>query len=218
MKFLKNTGKGQMFMILAIIIILVMILTKSSLDITTLIEKKKHLEANLERLEFQNILSEWMKTVQISYTQPTENITNNVNNFIKFSRQCSNARAVNLNGILIEAVHGTVQSSIDTGINITVLNLLSSSISRLNVTFDDDQAFFSDVADGMTVYQNFTFNTAINQNYTLTVTYNTSVENVTRRITIPTEIGKSKYVAFIDLRMISNKIEQRDVITKVYTL
>lgn len=201
--------KGQMFLIIAIIVIVTIILLKNSLNITKILEAKKFLESGVDRLEFENIENELIKTIQISYNQ-SANMTNNVNDFLKFTRNVLQGRAIDFKGIFVETIHPSVSAGTDTPLNITVFNLLKENMNFLNLTLNTNNLTFSNIGDSGMLSTNFTINTYTSQNYTLTVFYNTSTKNSTETVNIPITIGKSKFIAFFDLRMISLRSENRD--------
>jgi len=214
--------KGQTFVIMAIIIVIVMVMLKSSLNFVKIIENKRYIESGLERYQFQNVKDELEKTIQISYPNG-KNITDNLNEFLKFSRQRFKSRTIELNGLFLEAYFPTIETGIDTRLNVSVLNLLGETINTINLSFSG-----SGVGQTQTNYTfedynildtNFTFNLQANvYNYTLNITYNTSSENATKIIIIPTEVGKTKYIYYFDIRMVSNKLEQRDILESTVIL
>lgn len=211
--------KGQIYLIIAIVMIITLVLIKNALNLTTILENKRYLESGLERLEFQNLRREVMKAARLSYNQ-TQNITNNVNDFWKFARNSFAARVVELRGLTVQSQFPTVTASTDTDLNVTVLNALQTNLQQLNLSFSYDGSSDNrtDIGDLTTVTTTFTFNTASDVNYTLTVFYKTSEENRTESITIPVEIGKSKYIGFYDIRFSSDRLDQKDRFTETFTL
>ena len=206
--------KGQFFLISGLIVIIVLLLIKSSLNLAEIIENKRSLEVSLERKEFSNIRDELMNTIELSYNR---NETKNVENYIVYVRQRLKFRAVDLDGIAIESSFTRVTSGSDTGLNVTVMNFLGETISSLNVTFsyDGSSQTSSNVVDNTTVKKDFTFSTVSDVNYTLTVNYATSTESKQYSIQIPVEIGKSKFIGFFDLRAKSLRAETKDEFSKV---
>jgi len=206
--------KGQFFLISGLIVIIVLLLIKSSLNLAEIIENKRSLEVSLERKEFSNIRDELMNTIELSYNR---NETKNVENYIVYVRQRLKFRAVDLDGIAIESSFTSVTSGSDTGLNVTVMNFLGETISSLNVTFsyDGSSQTSSNVVDNTTVKKDFTFSTVSDVNYTLTVNYATSTESKQYSIQIPVEIGKSKFIGFFDLRAKSLRAETKDEFSKV---
>jgi hypothetical protein len=207
--------KGQFFLISGLIIIVVLLLIKSSLNLAQIIESKRYLEIGLERKEFSNIRDGLVETVELSYNK---NETNNVEKYIVYVRQRLKARTTDLNGLAVGSSFKKVVSGSDTGLNVTVFNFLDETIQSLNLTFYSDppqSQIFSNVADNSSVKKDFTFSTTSDVNYTLIVNYTTSTESKQYSIQIPAEIGKSKFIGFFDLRMISLRGENRDEFSKI---
>jgi len=207
--------KGQMFLIMAIIIVVILTILKISLGLTQIIENKRYMESGLETQQFQNIKDEVIKTIETSYYQNAE-ITENVENFLKFVRSYLLEEAMDLNGFVVESIHPNVSVGEDTKLNVTVINLLGTELLSLSLTFNSTKNF-SFIDDEEKVQTDFIFNTDLDANYTLSVFYLTSYGNETNNITIPVEIGKSKFIGLFDLRLISPRIELRDKFTRAYT-
>lgn len=211
--------KGQIFLILGIIIVTLLISLRVSLNLTKIMETKRYMEVGLERREFQNIKDEILKRIEISIQ--TGNVTNKTDEFVSFVRDVMEAKTMDFNCLLVQTVHPVVSSGTDTRLNVTVLNYLGSTIQTLNLSFSYDlnaNQTFSSVADRGRADANFTFNTGSNTDYTLTVYYSIGSENKTESITAPVEIGKSKLTSFFDLRLISSRGEQRDKFNKTYAI
>lgn len=209
--------KGQIFLIIAIITIVTIMMLRVSLDLSKIMENKRYLESGLERQEFQNVKDEIVKSIVIS-SKNTTAIASSTNSFAKFARGSLVGRTGELNGFFVHSIFPMVTAGTDTRLNVTVLNILGLDVATLNLSLNGSSQIFNSVKDGTTVETNFTFTTSSNANYTLTAYYLTAYENKTEEINIPVEIGKSKYVGFFDLRLISERLEQRDKFTKTYTL
>lgn len=209
--------KGQIFLIIAIITIITLMMLRVSLDLNKIMENKRYLESGLERQEFQNVKDEIVKSIVIS-SKNTSYIASNTNDFAKFARGSLTSRDEELNGFFVHSLFPTVTAGTDTRLNVTVLNILGAEIVTLNLSLNGSSQMFYSIPDSGSVETNFTFTTSSNANYTLTAYYLTAYENKTEEINIPAEIGKSKYVGFFDLRLISSRLEQRDRLTKTYTL
>lgn len=212
--------KGQIFLIMAMIMIVTLMTLKTSLNLVNIIENKKYLETGLDRKEFDNIRNELVETIDYTSYQPT-NITDNVNNYINFVKNSLMERAVNLNGFAVLTYHPTISSSIDTSVNVTVLNFFGTQMNTLTINFNNntwDNRSFTSVADGTSKSVNFTFNTNTNRNYTLSVYYVIKSENRTNDFNISADIGKSKFIGFFDLRMVSDRSDQRDKFTQTYVI
>jgi hypothetical protein len=205
--------KGQFFIISGLVVVVVLLLIKSSLNLSQLIENKRFLESSLEKKEFSNIRDELVNTVELSYNK---NETENVENYIVYVRNRLESRAIDLKGIAVEASFKNVTDGSDTGLNVTAFNFLGETISSLKLTFsyDGSSQTFSNVADNTSRKKDFTFNTPSDVNYTLSINYITTAESKQYAIQIPIEIGKSKFIGFFDLRM-TGLGENRDEFSKV---
>jgi len=210
-------AKGQIFLIIGIVTILTLVMLRTSLSLTKIIEEKRHLELELESQQFGNVRSETLRAVNIGYNEGI-NMTKNAEDFLKFARNSLKANAVDLNGLVVSSYFLNATASVDIKLNVTALNLLGIELRNLTLTFDSSARIFTSIADGSSISTDFTFNTGSNLNSTLSVYYLTSYENKTENITIPIEIGKSKFIGFFDLRLISSRLEQRDKFTQVYVL
>lgn len=201
-----------MFIVMSIVIIVLMVMLKSGLNLSKIMENKRYMESGLERLEFQNIRSEMVKTMQICYSQG--NMSGCLDDFFKFSKRSLNARAVDLNGYLVKSTYSSPETN--SRLNVTVLNGLGEEMNTLNLTLNSSTQIFKSIQDVSAVETSFTIST--NLNYTLTVFYNTSSENRTETITIPVVSGKGRFITFFDLRMVSNRAELRDKFTETVNL
>ena len=209
-------AKGQVFIIIAVIIVVVMVLLRISLKLTDVIEEKKFLELGLERLEFQNLRNELFKAMQVSYNQT--NISDNINNFISFSKEAFLSRAVILTAVALTASFPQVISNQGTRFNVTVMNYLDEDMASLNLTFNNSQQNFTSVGKSSALATNFTFTTQSNVNFSLIMNFTTASRNATENITIPVEIGKSKFIEFFDIKASSDRLEQRDKFTETIVL
>ena len=209
-------AKGQIFIIIAVIVITIIVVLKTSLNLTNVLENKRFLELGLERLEFQNLRSELTKVIQVSYNQT--NISENVNNFMSFAKESFLSRATILTGIGLTAMFPNVTSGANTSLNITVMNYLDDDISSLNLTFNNTQQNFTNMARSSAFTTSFVFNTTANINYSLMMRYRVPNTNSTENITIPVEIGKTKFVGFFDVKISSIRSEHRDKFTETVVL
>jgi hypothetical protein len=210
-------NKGQVFIILALIIVTVLVMIKVSLNLSNIMENKRYIEAGLDHMEFVNICNEFSKTVQIAYSEPS-NISTQLNDFTRFTRQVMSSRAIDFKNILVETTYPTITAGSPIIVSITILNGLATQIQTMNVTFDSSQQIFTNIGDLSTIIANFTITPSSNANYTLSIFYITSYENSTEIITIPVEIGKSKFIGFFDIHTITDRGEFRDKFTETYTL
>lgn len=209
--------KGQIFLIIAIITIMFLIMLRISFDLTKIVERKRYFELGLEREQFENIRSETLKSISIAYHEK-ENITNNIENFLRFSRDSLIRETIDFNNFVVGSIYPNVTANTNITLNVSVLNFLGAEIQNLDLTFNSSTKSFTSIADGTSTETYFIFNSSSNVNYTLTAYYLTSYENKTENISIPVEIGKSKFIGFFDLRLISDRLEQKDKFTQTYSL
>ena len=68
--------KGQMYLILAIIVVTILVVLRISINISDILETNKHIESNLNNLELQNMKREITQALINSYslTNRSENI------------------------------------------------------------------------------------------------------------------------------------------------
>ena len=209
-------GKGQIFIIIAVITIVVIVLLKTSLNLTGILEDKRFLELGLERLEFQNLRSELTKVVQVSYNQT--NISDNMNDFVRFSKDSFSSRSNILTGIVLTATFPNITQNVDMPLNVTVMNYLDEDLASLNLTFNNTKLSFASVGKSSAFTTSFTFRTLSDINYSLIMNYTGSSVNSTENITIPVQIGTTKLVGFFDMRISSGRLEQRDKFTETVVL
>jgi len=209
--------KGQIFLIVGIITIIFLIMLRISFDLTKIVERKRYFELGLERDQFENVRTETLKSISIAYHEK-DNITNNMEDFLRFSRDSLKREARDFNSFVVGSIYPNVTVNVNTRLNVSVLNFLGVEIQNLDLTFNSSTKSFSSIADGTNTETYFIFNTSSNINYTLSAYYKTSYENRTENISIPVEIGKNKFIGFFDLRLISDRLEQKDKFTQGYSL
>lgn len=205
--------KGQTFIILSTILILIIFLVGRLNPTEIGVERIRK-----EEIGFDNLKEEILRTLQISFGNYS-NMSRNVNNFAKFLRKSFTRESMEFDSFFVEIFYPKVFAGTRTELKVTVLNLLRSELRVLNLTFSYDNSFkeFYSVEDESVVETNFSFSTSSNVNYTLTLFYQTSYENRTKGISIPVEVGKSKFIGFFYLKL-SNKIELTDELTKIFEL
>jgi len=119
-------NKGQMFLITAVIIIVILVLLKTSINLPDILQREKELKSRFEKEFFSNIVDELFKVIDISYHQ-SNNITNNVFDFGNFTRKKMTERLQTFNFFYVGAITPTNQTS--TTMNVTVINLLNKNTS-----------------------------------------------------------------------------------------
>lgn len=209
-------GKGQIFIIIAVVTIVVIVLIKTSLNLISILENKRFVELGLERLEFQNLRKELSKLLQVSYN--LTNISTNVNDFMSFAKEAFLNRATILTGIGLTASFTQVTRNIDIPLNVTVMNYLDEDIVSLNLSFNNSQQNFTSFAKSSVLVTNFTFTTQSDVNFSLILNYTATSLNSSENITIPVEINTTKFVGFFDVKISSYRLEQRDKFTETIIL
>jgi len=214
----EKMSKGQMFIILALVIAVVLVLIKNSINITTLLENRRFMESGMERLEFDNVKKEIIMSMKISPSQT--NSSNNSINMMSFVKSSFSSRSVDFSLLTVESSYPTVVSGVSTRLNITGVNLLGEDILSMNITFSYDSSTknLGSIKDTSKFDTYFDFSTTSDQNYTLTVSYSTPSINSTESITIPVVIGKSKFIAFVDMKTVSIRQTLRDKFTETFDL
>ncbi|TAL47459.1 hypothetical protein EPN87_02865 [archaeon] len=196
--------KGQMFIIMAIIIVTVLVLLKTRMNLSEILMNKGTLESDLSQLKLGNIVSEEKNNLQVNYLQ-NMSMMNNVVNFTNFVRSVESSNAETLNSFIIGSYIANTTASTNTNINITVYNVMGMPVdANITFTYDNSVANFTNLPDASSTSQNFTFSTASNANYFLLVTYATAAEIQTANITLPVTIGNSKFIGFYDIRLATN--------------
>jgi len=201
-----------MFLIGSIIVVVTLVLIRTSIGVGDVLEKKKFLESGLERLEFANIRGEVPKSAfnAINYTQ---NMTNVTNAFVSFAENRLSGRTIQLDGVTVTSAYGTLAADSDRPLNVTFYNFFDVDVSRVVLNLSTNYGApvsFTDVPPGATRSTQFTLNLASSQNLSLWVFYETQSEKVTGNVTIPATIGKTKFVGYFDLRMVSERGTIRD--------
>jgi len=203
-------NKGQMFLITATIIIVILVLLRTSVNLPEMLQKEKELKTRFEKEFFQNTADELVKVIDISYHQPS-NITNNVFGFGNFTRKKMTERLQSFEFLYVGVI--TPASSGNGIMNVTFVNLLNKPINatlQLNSFVPVNSSEMSDSSSWTTNYS-----IAQGQTYTIIVGYNgTYSENVT----IQTRVNKSVYIGFFDITLTGPETTYKDKFQKNYTL
>jgi hypothetical protein len=196
--------KGQSFLIISIIFIIILALIKANISFQEFQEDKSF------GIEFENTKEEMVRSVEFSVYEK-ENISRNLESFAEFARDSFKRRALNLNSLILEAI---VEND---KLNVSVKNLLGNEIIFLNISFSYDNSFreFENIKDGEKVTTTFSFS---NGNYTLKIFYKTPFSQESEEFLIETEVGKSKFIVFLDISLENEKAKLRDKIFKSYEL
>jgi len=206
-----DSMKGQVYLILAIVIILNFVLIKTSLNLTKILDAKKNLEISVERLEFSNIRDGTIKTAEISAGKGDADV-NDVISFLNYTRNRVKARVLNLQGVVMQTTHPKVVADQNVTMNVTFYNMLGETVNSLSISLSSDltqNKSSSSIADNGIFRTTFNF-TGANANQTLEFIYSTSSLTKTETFNITSQVDKSKYNSFFDLRLIGENVEARD--------
>src|SRR3989344_1627619 len=189
-------NKGQMYLILATIIVTVLAILRISLNIDFILENNKQLQQNLDTLELSNIENGIRQSLVNNYNIPAR--SDNINSFIDFARSSELGRSNTLSGISIQSEYPTVIASSTATMNVTIYNFLGSQIDSMILTWSYDNSIttLTNLADNTTTKIILSFNTASNTNYVLITSYTSSNATAVKNVTIPVEIGASKFIGF----------------------
>jgi hypothetical protein len=203
-------NKGQMFLIIATIIIVILVLLRTSINLPDILQKEKELNSKFEKEFFQNTVNELVKVIDISYHQ-SNNITNNVFDFGNFTRKKMTERLQNFKFLYVGAI--TPPSSGNAIMNVTVVNLLNKPINATLQLNSLTPVNYSEILDSTSWTTKYSITQG--QTYTIIVGYNgTYSENMT----IQTMVNKSVYVGFFDVTLTGPDTTYKDKFQKNYTL
>ncbi len=196
--------KGQSFLIISIIFIIILALIKANINFQKFQEDKSF------GIEFENIKEEMVRSVEFSIYEK-ENITKNLESFAEFARNSFKRRALDVNSLILECMVENNEA------NISIKNLLGNEIIFLNISFSYDNSFreFENIDDGEKITTVFSFSNG-NANYTLKVFYKTPFSQESEELPVEIEAGKSKFIVFLDITLKSEKAKLRDKILKSY--
>ncbi len=211
--------KGQLFIIAAIIIVIILVSLRGSLNILQVINDKRVLESDLLQIEFQNLRLETLKVSINSYNQ-SQNITQNLIGFLAFAKNSFSGRNMDLQGLAAITSYPTVVASQNTQLNVTIYNFFDQPINTLILNFSNPSTVQTvQNLNPFTSYStNFTFNIASNTNQVLWIYYNFTTETDVQNVTISLEIGKSRQTNFFDLRLQGTNGQQSDLVNQSFYL
>ncbi len=208
--------KGQMYIILAILVITALILLRISMNLNSILESNTDLQSNLDSLELQNIEKGIKQSLASSYF--LSNASDNVNYFIEFARSAEGSRGNTLGGISMQSSYPNVTSGNIT-MNTSVHNFLGFNISNLTLYWSGDGSSqsFSNVADNATQAMVFNF-TAGNASYTLSLNYTVSGSTTIRNITVPINVSMSRFVGYYKVALSTPQSSPTDEFTSTVVL
>jgi hypothetical protein len=198
---LKN--KGQMFFITSVIVVIVLVVLRTTVNLPDIVQQKREMEGRFEQEFFANIANELARIIKISYHQPN-NITGNIFDFANFTKEKMDERTLNFKFLYVSSITLITESRMD----VTVINLLDKSIN-VTLTLNDSQVDNQDdISDFGSWYTNFTITPG--NGYVLSISYDSQSQN----ITIITDDQKSVYVGFFDITLIGSETTYKDKFQK----
>ncbi len=206
----RSSKKGQVFLITAAIIIVILVLLKTGVNLPDILQGEKELKSRFEKKFFSNIVDELVKVIDISYYQSND-ISNNVFDFGNFTRKKMTERLQGFEFLFVGAMTPASPGSIT--MNVTYINLLNMPINATLQLNSSTPVNYSEMTDSTSWTTNYTITQG--QTYILTIGYNgTYSEN----ITIRTKVNKSVYVGFFDITFVGSETTYKDKFQKNYTL
>lgn len=195
--------KGQVFLLTAGIVIGVLVALKAFSVVQQISSEKEILDLSIEDLAFKNVENEMKRLTGISADTPRA-ITDNIINFINFTRSGSYDHALDFQSLFV----GVLANSTNQTMNITVFQFLRET--NLNVSLrlntSSPQTNSTLLNDSATWINNFTFTAGDRYDLTITLPDKSYEEN----LTITTKNNKDTYTGFFDVRLISERADHVD--------
>jgi cell division protein FtsL len=180
--------KGQMFLLIAVVIVIAIVVLRYNITYPLAAEEKKTLEARFENRMFNNLIEEFNNSLKFSYYNTT-NMTKNVFDFANFSKSKVDEHSMLLKALFV----GSVANRTTGNLNVSLINMLSTSVNA-NLTLGGT-SFINSVENYGKWDVNFTITPGTQ--YTLQLTYDSTTEDI-KIITKPT---KDVYVGFFYISM-----------------
>lgn len=211
------SSKGQMFLILAAIILSSLVAVIYAVNTGQFLYTKKQLEAEYEKTFYLTLKKELVKSVEINSQQ--SNVTDSLKNFTSFTRDRLYGKGLQLKLFSSQSIFRNVTANMNTTMNVSILNMLGETISDLYLIFSYDNSSYmvNSLVDNSTYYTNFTFNTSSDRNYTLNISYTATTSRV-YNVTIPVVVGEGKIVSLFDFQLESAVASYREEFVENYRL
>ncbi len=202
-------NRGQIFLILSVIIIVVFLLLRGSVNLPDIIQRQKDTESRFEKRFFSNTVDEFQKVVEIS--SKYDNISTNVFDFANFTRQRMSERLNDLDFLFVAAL----SQRTGTTLNISAINLMNKPMNlTLTLNSTPSQSLNMDNFLDRTMREN-TFTIAQGNDYTVTISYNSTYNE---NMTFITRNGFKYYNAFFDITLRSRDTSYKDKFQRTYRL
>lgn len=194
-----------------------MILIRTTIDSTNILENQIYIESESEFFNFNNIRQEALKSSYNSINN-TSKIADETNSFISFIEKRLGGRATKVDGIIVTLLYEELEISKNTLVKTTFYNYFDEEIPKaiLNLSTNyNSPIIFNNITNEIRK-DNFTINIDSNKNITLWIYYETPNGNVIENITIPIKVNKdSKFLSYFDLRIITDNTEIRDKFSEI---
>jgi len=187
-------GKGQMFLIAAIVIVSAIVILGFNVSSPSASKEVEAMKATFEAESFENVMSEFNATIDLSSNAP-ENITSNVVDFAGFAQSNTAGRSATLALLFV----GTVANKTTEKLHVSVLNMLGYSI---NASLDANAQTATNSSVPIDGEWNTTFTMTPGDTYLMNITYNAEAGSATKEtIEIKTKNNKDTYTGFFYVRM-----------------
>lgn len=190
--------KGQVYLLTAGVIIGILVALRAFTTISQITSEREILDVSVEDLTFKNIENE-MEQVMGAVALSPVNMTDNIIDFINFTREGTENQGLDLTALFVSALANSTNQTI----NITVFQFLRET--NLNVTVELNtstiQANRSVMNDSQIFMSNFTFTRG--EIYNLTVTFPDG--GYEENITVRTRSNRDTYTVFYDIRLDSER-------------
>jgi hypothetical protein len=210
-------AKGQIYLMVGVIIILTMIMIRLSISYSGAIEGGKLMESGLGMQQFENVKDEILNSAGMGAADGSQ-MAGNIRNFISFSRTHLNANSASLDCALLSSFYYNASAGQTGNLNTTFVNFMGRGMNNLSMSFAGSTFGMATLADGSSASTNFTFTTDADKNYTLTLSFDVGGRSFIENITIPILIGQNRLVAFLDMNIESNYQARSDRVSRTYVL
>lgn len=194
--------KGQMFLIVAIVIISSVVIIKFNTSSQTAATDIITMKSKLENDIFENIKREFNHTTRFSSNTPTS-IDSDVFDFANFTES-----KINEHSMIFELLYvGSIANKTTNSLNTTMINMLDKEIDG-SLTLNGQQKSQNNIADYGVWDDSMTITPG--NDYNMTISY----DNTENNITIETKANKDVYIGFFYLKIESSDATHVDTWSK----
>jgi len=188
------SGKGQMFLIAAIVIVSSIVILGFNMSSPSASKEVEAMKATFESEMFDNVMAEFNATIDLSSDAP-ENITSNVVDFAGFARSKSADKSMTLTLLFV----GTVANKTTEKLHVGVLNMLGYPI---NASLEANGQTATNTSALNNGEWNTTFTMTPGSTYLMNITYNAEGGSATKEtIEVKTKNTKDTYTGFFYVQM-----------------